>query len=624
MSLVSAAQYHHGAPPPSGGSLNTGAPAQSTGTFKPSFPPPPKKQLISNWSKSGQFLKDPIRASSVPIVGSMPPFRPPLNSIVHILQGRVFVLSVQDIPVPGIVSITIRNYGGSLHGEDVSDNFVMTRAVRTEGSGRGSKVQWKLRSEYSTSKLPYVRKQIPQMDKQTVHSVSFTLAPSGGQPDLTLNWKKFLLVLGRGSSGEHDILKSCDLSWDELVPGGPSDLPALVQGPPTTTTPSSTPIPTTTATTPQLSTTSQSTSGVLPSGSMSSMTTQKEAKNVTEGDIELKTSKRKRKKTEHRIGKKRRLTEDGELAIAEEETEDEEEEEEEGIEGGEKTKRTKKGSKEAMKALKTEKLEKEEYPELENEKSDKEAKRKEVEGEMEREMAGEPARDSISQGGFNIVPPNNHNNRNTDSGMDGDVDGKSEPFETFALEPRATPPQLHTTVPARPTQPAARPGQPQTRNTTGTTTTANAGAPAGAGGGAAQADGGTARVENLHLSIRLLELHSKQPVPWGSLVPDDSELAIAMFNPSQDKIRVVCHVCDKEEKRLPMEGKMVLDLNSKESSVMCKFRAMGKDGPIQLHFLAAALPLVAGRPLFHTRLFINVEVSCPLPSPFLLSHRSLF
>jgi len=36
---------------------------------------------------------------------------------------------------------------------------------------------------------------------------------------------------------------------------------------------------------------------------------------------------------------------------------------------------------------------------------------------------------------------------------------------------------------------------------------------------------------------------------------------------------------------------------------------------VQLHFLAAALPLVPGRPLYHTRLFVNIEGQPPLPPP---------
>lgn len=118
----------------------------------------------------------------------------------------------------------------------------------------------------------------------------------------------------------------------------------------------------------------------------------------------------------------------------------------------------------------------------------------------------------------------------------------------------------------------------------------------------------------LHLSIRLVELPSKQPVAWGSIVAHNTELAIAVHNPDpQVRIRVVCHVTDKNERRIDnVNGKLVVDIPPKESTVMCSFRALATDGPVQLHFLAAGLPLVPDRPLFHTRLFLNVASLPPI------------
>lgn len=114
----------------------------------------------------------------------------------------------------------------------------------------------------------------------------------------------------------------------------------------------------------------------------------------------------------------------------------------------------------------------------------------------------------------------------------------------------------------------------------------------------------------LHLSIRLMDVQKKAPIPWGSVVKDQRELAIVMHNPqATESIRMVCHVCNSQERRLPVNGKTVLDLQPKASAVMCRFRADAYESPVQLHFLAATLPLIPGRPLYHTRLFVNISVS---------------
>lgn len=522
------------------------------------------------------------------------------------------MLCLHDIPAPqgkeGIVSITIRNYGGSLHGEEVTDNFVLSRTMKIEAGGRGDKLTWKLRAEYSTSKLPSVRKQIPQMDTQTVHSVAFTLSSSTGRPGITMMWKKFLLVLGRGTSSEHDIMKSCDLSWDELEQVDNrygAVLPASLL---MTATPFG-------ETSPSISSAPMSSRSKKRNRPEEVEDGEEEEEGVESSSLDASESSLGEKGGDalslpEKFGKRRKVQEEGELSVADE-TEDEEDEHGE-------SKRAKKSIKQSM----------EEFlkAEMEDDADDRDKKRDDKEEDEEGEGEGGSARDTVSNltssrvsAADGTAPPRPAptfmvSTRNDSDMMEGD-DGKNEPLEAFSLEPRSVPSLSRamsggTAAMAQVSGAMANVGatpqlqqQPPQPSTTA------------AGGGTAAAPGAppsatAVRQDALHLSIRLMDVQTKQPVPWGSMVPDETHLAIAMHNPSDDKIRVVCHVCDKDEKRLTVDGKMVLDLSPKESSVMCKFHARGKDGPVQLHFLAAALPLLPGRPLYHTRLFINVEVTC--------------
>jgi len=114
--------------------------------------------------------------------------------------------------------------------------------------------------------------------------------------------------------------------------------------------------------------------------------------------------------------------------------------------------------------------------------------------------------------------------------------------------------------------------------------------------------------EPLHLSIRLMDTKSERPIEWGTMVDDDDEMCIAIHNPETvNTVRVVCQVTDSKENPLPIQGDRLKDIRPKESMVMCKFTASKEHRPMQLHFLAANLPLVPGTPLFHTRLFVNVK-----------------
>jgi hypothetical protein len=117
-------------------------------------------------------------------------------------------------------------------------------------------------------------------------------------------------------------------------------------------------------------------------------------------------------------------------------------------------------------------------------------------------------------------------------------------------------------------------------------------------------------INTLNLSIRLLRCQNKQLIPWGSIIARNEEFAVCIYNPSKtDKMRIVCHVCDSTDRRKSIEGKLVLNLDESESAVMLKFKTDDPHDktPLQLHFLATILPLIPGRALFHTRLFVNVE-----------------
>jgi len=113
--------------------------------------------------------------------------------------------------------------------------------------------------------------------------------------------------------------------------------------------------------------------------------------------------------------------------------------------------------------------------------------------------------------------------------------------------------------------------------------------------------------QTLHLSIRLIEMQNIQPIEWGSIVPHNTELAIAMHNDSfNDNIRVVCHICDKEENRIFSDVRCMMDLAPQESSLLCKFRALMQDGPLRLHFVGATFPVVRDGRVYHTKIFVNV------------------
>jgi hypothetical protein len=483
------------------------------------------------------------------------PLRPPTNAIVNILQGRVFVLSLHNIPAMGLVSITIRNLGGALHTEDVTDNFVTTRTIRNDTQGAGGKVQWKLRSEYATSKLPYVRRQINQMDKQTVHAIEFTLSISG-QPDIHLAWKKFLLVLGRGSSGEHEIAKTSDVMWEELEPMKPGGLPTLSAGP------------------------------------VSTVSKRRDVDAMETDEVRLGKRKRQMERELLLESDSKKKKEDDIIADTDDEVKEE------------------KGEKEKEKEKEKEEEEEEEFGEKTTStvKEEKLTDIRKAMGEALMRADGPSTLIADSVSSTTTTTTTTTTTAPTQAASDGDIDRETsdgkEPFETFTLQPQRPPPAQPPRPVAAPAVPVRAPALP---------------APNAAPAAAASNGVAASRPESLHLSIRLIEMAAKQPIAWGSMVPHNTELAIAMHNPSDDRIRVVCHVCDKGEKRLPMDGKLVMDLTPRESSVMCKFRALIQDGPIQLHFLAAALPLVPGRPLYHTRLFVNVAVC--FESCFILYYR---
>jgi len=387
------------------------------------------------------------------------------------------------------------------------------------------------------------------MDKQTVHAIEFTFSVPG-QPEVHLAWKKFLLVLGRGSSGEHEIAKTSDVMWDELE---------------------------------QMKITGPSPS-ILSSAPISSISRRREV-DVMETD-EIRMGKRKRQMEQELMASDAKKRKEDDIIA---DTDDEGKEE--------------KGEKEKEKER-----EEEEEEELLGEKSKQQVKEEriiDIRKVMGEALMGADGPSTLTAEAVSSTTTTTTTTTNaTQATADGDIDRETgdgkEPFETFTLQPQRPP----TAQPPRPVAPSAvpvRPPMPAVATSAAAAAAVNSLTTAPA-----------SRPESLHLSIRLIEMVGKQPIAWGSMVPHNTELAIAMHNPSDDRIRVVCHVCDKAEKRLPMDGKLVMDLAPRESSVMCKFRALMQDGPIQLHFLAAALPLVPGRPLYHTRLFVNVAPPPPV------------
>jgi hypothetical protein len=473
------------------------------------------------------------------------PFIPSKDAIVHTLQGRVVVLSLHNIPAAGEITLTIRNIGGALNAEDVTDNFVTVRTVRNDVAGAGSMVQWKMRSEYATSKLPCVRKRINQMDNQTVHAIEFTFS-APRQRDVRLASKKFLVVIGRGG-GEREIAKAIDLDWQELEGMGLSSLAGA------------------------------------PMSCQAKNRREQDAmedieRNVTEETASIPMGKRKRlaeQETTDSTAQRRKKTstaptptgENGGVSI------DSDSESDKG-EIGDNAKEVKEGGLTDIRRVMGQALVSADGPST-----------------LMRQPVSSPP----------IITTTTTTTTSTTTIVGTDIDketrGGAEPFETFTLQPqRSTHPRPLPAVAAvvSPTQPS------------------KSADPIHASGGTLTPTGvAIDGPESMNLSIRLIEMMGKTALAWGSLVAHNTELAIAIHNPSDEHVRIVCHVHDKKEKRLPMDGKLVMDLVPRQSSVMCKFRALHHDGPIQLHFLAAVLPLMPGRPLFHTRLFVNVQREDP-------------
>jgi len=115
----------------------------------------------------------------------------------------------------------------------------------------------------------------------------------------------------------------------------------------------------------------------------------------------------------------------------------------------------------------------------------------------------------------------------------------------------------------------------------------------------------SAEDKKLDMSVRLLDSDTKEPISWGSAMPQNKNLIVVVHNPEkEDKVRIVCHVTDINEKRKEIEGEFVVDVKPLGSTVMLKFNT--GNSTTHLHFMAAVLPLVTGRPLFHIKLSVNV------------------
>lgn len=388
------------------------------------------------------------------------PFRPRKEDVFYVQQGRVVTLSLYNIPEVGQVTLTLRNMGGVMHMEDVTNNFTTRRTLDNTIQGEGSKIQWKMKSDYATSKLPAIRKQINQMDKNAVHTFEFSLSVPG-KPNPIMSWKKYMVVIGRGGTAEHESTQTLNVGWEDLQPIHTLSSPSPV--------------------------------------SKRKRAVQEDATKADPPNPEPK---------KHKV---------------------DDETDEEGEEEGGQTQ------------------------------ADVTATHVDIRKGMQDVLLG------VDRPSQPQSPPNQ---------VDEEVTPHiKEPVESFTLQPH------HPTVASTITQPPIDPP----------------------------------RAESIHLSIRLIEMAGKTPVPWGDAVEHGTQLAVALHNPLDDRIRVVCHACDKNAKVLPMEGKLAMNLAPRETTVMSKFVASHESGPIQLHFLCAVLPLVQGRPLYHTCLFVNVKAPKPTP-----------
>jgi hypothetical protein len=144
---------------------------------------------------------------------------PDASSVIEMAQKRRIALALTDIPFAGVVTITVRNRAGVMHGQDVTGSFTAARTVRTvaQPAGGGEVARFSLCPEYSTSTLPRSYTGYNQMDRSAVHCIEFELDSDRGHR-VRRRWTKFVRVVGRGSQRDHEPARCVSVAWGGTSP----------------------------------------------------------------------------------------------------------------------------------------------------------------------------------------------------------------------------------------------------------------------------------------------------------------------------------------------------------------------------------------------------------------------
>lgn len=114
-------------------------------------------------------------------------------------------------------------------------------------------------------------------------------------------------------------------------------------------------------------------------------------------------------------------------------------------------------------------------------------------------------------------------------------------------------------------------------------------------------------VPDLQLQIRLIKLPNGIPIENDSIIPNNTLLGIAIKNPLDVSIRVVCLIHDKNDRHLNnVIGESKADIKPQNAIVIRKFEVLSIDKPI-IHLFVAKLPLSNEIQPFYKKLIINVE-----------------
>lgn len=134
------------------------------------------------------------------------------KEVLTIFQGRIFPVCLHSLPsAQGVVTITIRNVGGLLDGNDVTDEFLVHKDERTQPIEPSHVVKWRLNPSLATSRIPSKRG-LHRQDKEAVHLLCFSmLEPQHNTEPVSLVHRIPFIVVGRGTNKQVENVNTLEI-----------------------------------------------------------------------------------------------------------------------------------------------------------------------------------------------------------------------------------------------------------------------------------------------------------------------------------------------------------------------------------------------------------------------------